>query len=78
MVGMGRHRKPKPVDATASPKPSTGRKGHQLPARAGDALWKLLQEVARRERRKVAPMVLLLLEEALRARGLDVPTPEAE
>jgi len=71
MVGMGRARKPKnDVDVTAS------RRGHQLPARVSDAFWDLLKQVAKKERRKVAPTVVILLEEALRARGHDVPPPE--
>jgi hypothetical protein len=47
--------------------------GHLLPARAREALWSILKEEAKRERRSIAQTVILLLEEALRARGKAVP-----
>lgn len=68
----GRKKNQKPVNATAA------RRGHQLPTRVSDTLWGLLQAEARSERRSVAQTVIILLEEALRARGRDVPLPEGE
>ena len=57
-------RKKKPVSATAS----TGRRGRQLPARVMPSLWDALKAMAQEERRSVAQMVVILLEEALQLR----------
>jgi hypothetical protein len=71
---MGRPRKPKAVNAA----PATARRrGHQLPSRVTDALWEALRAEAKRERRHVSQTVILLLEEALRARGREVPPHDA-
>ena len=51
------------------------RKGHQLPARVGAALWAALQAEAKAERRSVAQTVIILLEEAMAARGKRRPPP---
>jgi hypothetical protein len=69
---MSNPKKDKNVKATAK------RRGHQLPSRADDPLWALLQAEARGERRPVSQMVLILLEEALIARGRKVPSPSEE
>src|SRR5262245_50408317 len=57
-----------------------GRKGHQLPSRVDSTLWKLLQAEAQRDRRNVSQTCILLLEEALRARGRQVDSgrPDAD
>ena len=60
--------KPKPkanMNIVSTPR----RRGHQLPTRVSEALWKDLEAVAAEEKRDVSPTVILLLEEALRARG---------
>lgn len=62
---MSTPKKKKPVNAAPA---STPRK-RQLPARAGDELWNVLQAIAKEERRSMAQTVIILLEEALRARG---------
>lgn len=59
-----------------NPATAAGRKGHQLPTRVSDGLWELLKAEAKGERRTVAQMVRILLEEALRGRGRDVPDEE--
>ncbi len=70
---MSKPSKKNPVETAAA-----GRKGHQLPSRVSAGLWKLLQAEAKIERRRVAQTVIILLEEALRARGRDVPQEESE
>ncbi len=45
------------------------RRGYQLPTRVDDDMRAALEKVAREDRRKVGPMVVILLEEALKARG---------
>lgn len=67
---MSKPPKKKPVKAPAGTPPT--KRGRQLPARVDDNLWQLLEDCAKGERRKVAPMVVILLEEALRARGFAV------
>lgn len=52
-----------------APAPADRHKGYQLPARVSPHMRDVLEAVARKERRKLAQMVVLLLEEALRARG---------
>ncbi len=70
---MSNPKKKKPVNSTA------GRKGHQLPSRVSAVLWAILQAEAKKvERRSVAQTVIILLEEALRARGREVPSPDEE
>ena len=64
LFAMSNPKKKKPVNATASK-----HKGYQLPARVDDHLKGLLQRVAKKDRRKVGPMVAILLEEAIKARG---------
>lgn len=64
---MSKRTKKETVNATV------GRKGHQLPARAPEPMWSVLQNIARTERRSVAQTVLILLEEALKARGHELP-----
>jgi hypothetical protein len=66
---MGKQRKKEPVKATETP-PQPAKRGRQLPARVTAAMWDALERCARGERRKVSPMVVILLEEALRARGV--------
>ncbi len=62
----------KNVNATTPDTAPAGRKGHQLPARAPDPMWAVLQTIAKADRRSVAQTVLILLEEALAARGHDL------
>lgn len=62
---MGNKPKKTKVSAVANPV----RKGHQLPARVSERLWKILQSIAQEERRSVAQVVVILLEEALGVRG---------
>ncbi len=45
------------------------KRGYQLPTRVDDDMRAALEKVAREDRRKVGPMVVILLEEALKARG---------
>jgi hypothetical protein len=44
-------------------------KGRMLPARVTDEMNEVLERIANRERRKVAQLVVILLEDALAARG---------
>ncbi|MCC6416789.1 MAG: hypothetical protein IT429_00915 [Gemmataceae bacterium] len=70
---MSNPKKPKqPVNAAAS------RRGHQLPARVEDPLWELLRAEAKLERRSIAQTVVILLEEALLARGRTLAIPDKE
>jgi hypothetical protein len=67
MVAMSKQKKPqkpKPMNATASK-----HKGRQLPARVDKPMWDTLERLAKGEDRKVAQMVVVLLKEALTARG---------
>lgn len=74
LFAMSNPKKKKPVNATASK-----HKGYQLPARVDDHMKETLRRVAKKDRRKVGPMVAILLEEAIKARGewTDPPTTEA-
>jgi hypothetical protein len=63
---MSKPRRKKPVNSTAA-------RGHQLPARVREPMWGVLKALAADERRSVAQTVVILLEEALRGRGVDVP-----
>lgn len=67
---MSNPKKKKPLNATAD-----RHKGYQLPTRVDSHMRSLLEKVAKPERRKVAQMVIILLEEALRARGAWVDPP---
>jgi hypothetical protein len=56
-----------------------GHSGHLLPARVPDCLWDALKKIANAERRSVAQMTLILLEEALTRRGMwPPPQPDKE
>jgi hypothetical protein len=59
----------KPVNTTAADR----HRGWQLPTRVGEPLRKVLETLAREQRRSVAQMSMILLEEALAARGLWPP-----
>lgn len=64
----GKPRKGKTVESTQEVAKKTG--GHQLPARASEDLYQAIKLCADGERRKIAPMTIILIEEALRVRGL--------
>lgn len=64
IAAMSKPKKTRPVDATVYRV-----KGYQLPARVNDHMKAILQQEAKKERRKLAQIVEILLEEALRARG---------
>jgi hypothetical protein len=70
MVAMSKDKKPKPVNATAGK-----HKGRQLPARVDKATWDAIDRLAGVEDRKFAQMTVILLKEALRARGALPPKP---
>jgi hypothetical protein len=70
--GMGtppRKRKGKDVTTTAPDR----HRGRQLPTRIGESLNAVLEAEAKKERRSVAQMGLILLEEALTTRGVWPP-----
>ena len=74
IVAMTNPKKKKKMNATAS------RRGRQLPTRVDEPMWATLERIAKRDRRSVSQTVILLLEEALIARGeaaAPPPSPDA-
>jgi hypothetical protein len=75
MSNTSKKRKVKDVTTTKEAPAPVQKRGRQLPARVSDEMNLTLEGLAAQERRKVAQMVVILLEDALAARGLWPPKP---
>jgi hypothetical protein len=64
-----------PPATTEKPKPANRHKGIQIPTRVPPEMYGVIEKLAERETRKVAQMGLVLIREALEARG-EWPPPE--
>jgi hypothetical protein len=69
---MSTQKRKKGKDVTTAPAPKK-RQDYQIPTRVPPELRRVLEAEAAKERRKVAQMGLILLEEALTARGVWPP-----
>ena len=67
--GMNTPKKRKVRDVVKTQEAPVQKRGRQLPARISDEMNAVLIRIAKEERRKVAQLVVHLLEDALTARG---------
>ncbi len=70
---MAKKKQPMPPTTQDPPKPTNRHKGIQIPTRLPPEVYAVVEQIAEREHRKVAQMGLVLILEALEARGAYSP-----